>query len=69
MRLMATSPPLTVGFLIGLIRPLPTASCEVKGLAEPSNIVGMTSVSNKEEKPDGSSRKGSVDVTLRQRIK
>ena len=63
MRLMLLSPTPRSWVLNRLIRPLPTASCEVKRLAESSNIVAVTSASNKasasnkEEKPAGSRRK------------
>ena len=57
MRLMLLSPTPRSSVLNRLIRPLPTASCEVKQLAESSNIVAVTSASNKEEKPAGSRRK------------
>ena len=57
MRLMLLSPTPRSWVLNRLIRPLPTASCEVKRLAESRNIVAVTSASSKEEKPAGSRRK------------
>ena len=57
MRIPLLPPPIAVGFFRGPIRSLISAYNEVKRLAGPSNIVGMLPVSNKEEKPAGSSRK------------
>ena len=57
MRIPLLPPQIAVGFFRGPIRSLISAYNEVKRLAGPSNIVGMLPISNKEEKPAGSSRK------------